>query len=131
MSKAVKETNEKPSRNRLLTINLDAQLYDYINEKPMTEPMYEIQGSQQVLVGEKKVTMRLAVQRVFFNLLRDEENLTGDQKMDIGNIGLRLSRGGDIEFTVDELKEIRKRCRTGMFPQYLVQIDPILEEALK
>ena len=125
------KTVTKASGAKLITINLDKQLYDYILEKPMVEPITDWQGNEQVVIGQKPLTARLACQRVLFNLLKDEEHLTGDQKMEIGALGLRLARGGDIELTVNEIKELRMRCRKALFPQILVQIDPILEEALK
>ena len=128
MSKAATSKN---NARKMLTLNLDKQLYDYINEKPAAEPITEWQGNQQVVVGEKILTARLVCQRVLFNLLRDEENLTGDQKMEIGNLGVLISRGGDIELTVEEVKELRARCRKGLWPQFLVQVDPIFENILK
>ena len=111
-------------------INFDGQLYDYIADKPMVEPVIEIVNDQRKQTGEKFLTAKIFVQRVCMSLLKGEEEMPGNQKLDLYAIGVKLAKGGDVELTIEEAKKIQQRIRRACEPVVVGQIDEIIEKAL-
>lgn len=111
-----------------IKLHMPEPIIDYNNGgEPLTEPLFE--GGKHS--GNRIVTAQLCAVRACMNLLRGEEDMTGDQKIEAFNLGMRLSREGGDDFTPGEIKKIQGRVRKSGTPLIVGQVDALIEQALK
>lgn len=87
-------------------INFDAQMFDYSNNKPWVEPIPGVKNGEIVVTGERPFTFKMAAIRACMNALKGDEDKIDDGAF---SLGVKLSAGGDINLTTDELVLLQDR----------------------
>lgn len=111
-------------------LNFNSQLFDYPNDKPMTEFTYGAVNGEVRATGEIPVTARVVAQRALMNAFKGDEDMPGNTKADHYAIGIKLATRDDVELTKDELEKIKERVRKNFPPVTSGQIDALIMKTL-
>lgn len=87
----------------------------------------ELTNGQQITNNGKSVLIKDIIEQLLSGNYDDERNLSGAIKFQRGLLGAKVAKGGDIEFTIEELAIIKEIVGKGGTVPVVLQVWKILE----
>lgn len=96
--------------------------------KNFDQPLKDIEGND-LLDNNKPVSMKKVILDAILAVSQDESNLDGETKAKRYKLAQKIVVGGDIDLSIDELKEIKERVGKFGVPLVVGQIYEYMEAA--